>query len=143
MTDHPEDNKKEKNRKILLWAALLLAVLVAVILIRPRYLRYIDADHRETCYGAREYIGEQYGEKLQAFREDTGAEPDLSACRRMVEECFRDIYQVEAVDGNDSSTVLQVAGLCRSGGVITVEIDPETKKLTISCSAEGHETYTE
>ena len=136
-----EEQKKTGSRisarisrrwRIRMAVVLVLAAMIPVLY--PAYKSYCYEDRKESCYGAREYVGITY--QLLVEKELTaGIKAEDIDYTKLVKEAFVKAYDTSVEED------LTVRDLCQEGGIIQVRIDPESHLLTISCTADGHEIY--
>lgn len=113
---------------------VLLVVAVVIPILYPFYREYCYEDRKESCYGAREYVTTTY-QRMVDEELSEGIKAENIDYTDLVKKAFTETYDVSV--GED----LTIRDLCKAGGTIQVTIDPLTHLLTISCTAEGHETY--
>ena len=115
-----------------------IAAAVSVILflwgLAPWYQGYMRREDRETCWKARFAVCLDY----QAAREQSRAQ-GKEETERMALLAVQNSLQ-EHFGASMSAFGEPVSGICRSGdGTWTILYDPDTKTITISCTAQDHE----
>lgn len=124
-------NIRKTIRKWIIIGGIIAAL---YFILRPYYLKYCEQENQETCYTARTYPTILYREEIEREK-SAGRQEDEIDYKKIITQIYTELYGVTV--GDD----LTIKGLCRSGGIIKITIDPETHLLTVSCSAEGHQTY--
>lgn len=140
MPEQTEEKKQyDADRKWLKKKAAEMAVFIAVavlawMILKPAYHRYLLVDWTDSCYYARLTGAADYQERVEELLA-SGADADTIDYRQIAEEAFSERYQVTVSDD------LTAQGICRAGGTTRIVIDPVTHELTVYCSEEGHEVY--
>jgi len=117
-------------------AAIAAAVSVMLFLwgLAPWYQGYMRREDRETCWKARFAVCLDY----QAAREQSRAQ-GKEETEQMALLAVQNSLQ-EHFGASMSAFGEPVSGICRSGdGTWTILYDPDTKTITISCTAQDHE----
>ena len=124
-------NKMFRWRKIILAAA---AAIVLVLLLKPKYDRYIYLENAETCFDAMYWTGIWYHEALREA-ETAGIAEDRIDYEKVLREVVSSHYSVELDED------LSTDRLCRGGGHVQMILNPDTHRLEITCDADGHIWY--
>ena len=124
-----------KNRigiAVLTAAALLASVLV----LKPRYDRFVAEDYRETCYDAMYWIGIWYHAAIREEKAAGRSERDID-----YENLLRRVIEAHCVMNVDDQ--LESDDFCRAGGHVRMTLDAVTHRLSISCDEPGHQNYSD
>ena len=118
-----EKKKRQRGAYALLF---LLGVALAAFLLRPAYLRYLEADHAATCANARAHL-------VRRMQENWVSPEKM---KETLEEVLREDADIfpEGMVWDEATEGVILIGACLSGGTyhITGE-NTEEAPLTITC----------
>lgn len=131
----------QKHRTLSRGAVVRLGILAALILtyllLQPWYHSYVGEQNRKICSHIREMNRWTIVSQLNKWQDEGHAfteEELLSLAEESFQENAQTPLQIDRVDDH-----LEIRGLCRAGGVITVKVtDVSLGEISASCSAEGH-----
>ena len=112
------------------------ALAVSVLVLKPRYDRFVTEDYRETCYDAMYWIGIWYHAAIREEKAAGKSEKDID-----YENLLRQVIAAHSViTVNDK---LESEDFCRAGGHVQMTLDADTHRLSISCDEPGHQNYSD
>lgn len=122
------------QKEIIRWGIFAVVILVLNVTLRPSYDKYIENDHRQSCFTARMHGAEIYMDNANDLI-SSGANPEKLDYFSLIQNAFQETYGVKVNED------LTINGLCPSGGVMHIVIDSESHELTITCDAENHDVF--
>lgn len=129
-----EGRKRMKHKGRLAAAAGILLLVGITALLKLRYDAFVAQDYAETCYGAMYWTGIWYHAALLEAEEE-GIPAERLDCEKVLREVVQVHYSVTLAED------LSTDELCRAGGHVQLQLDPQTHRLSITCDAAGHIWY--
>lgn len=124
-----------KNEFVRACAGIAAGIVAAVaVSVTPAYRNYVRADNIDTCYDSMYSLGLWYHLAIQD-EEKKGVPEDQIDYEGIVRDLVRRHFGVELDEDLSSDEI------CRAGGVWKIHIDPDTHKIMVQCTADGHIWY--
>lgn len=111
--------------------ALVVTFTIAVVILKPRYDAFVQADYQKSCYDAMDMIAIRYH---YAIREELakGKRPDEIDYENLLRRVVKKHYAMTLKQDLSSDD------FCRAGGHVQIRLDPETHAVSMSCDYPGH-----
>lgn len=122
--------------KICVAALVAAALLASVLVLKPRYDRFVAEDYRETCYDAMYWIGIWYHAAIREEKAAGRSEKDMD-----YEDLLRQVIAAHYVINVDDQ--LKSENFCRAGGHVQMSLAADTHRLSIACDEPGHQDYSD
>ncbi len=112
----------------------LLVILLAFVLLKPRYDAFIAEDEKGTCYEAMSWITIWYHCAIHEVEALGVSEKDIDY-EELVQQICKERFAFTLQDDLTSDD------FCRAGGHVTITVDEETHRLSFTCDTPGHVQY--
>ncbi len=112
----------------------LLVILLAFVLLKPRYDAFIAEDEKGTCYEAMSWITIWYHCAIHEVEALGASEKDIDY-EELVRQICKERFAFTLQDDLTSDD------FCRAGGHVTITVDEETHRLSFTCDTPGHVQY--
>ncbi|MDD5939301.1 MAG: hypothetical protein PUC46_00805 [Lachnospiraceae bacterium] len=114
------------------------ALVLAIAILHPWYVRYMTRYNSEVCEKARFVLEDRYNHRVEEQMKQGVSLNDIDyedALRQAVRQEFgADLTAVKSGE-------YEVKGICRAGGTYTIYMDPSTHRIKTHCSYPGHGDY--
>ena len=111
-----------------------LMLVVSIVVLKPRYDAFVQADYQKSCYDAMDMIAIWYH---YAIREsiEAGQSPEEIDYEDLLRRVISAHYAMTVNDHWESDD------FCRAGGHVRIFLDPVTHAVSMSCDYPGHDAH--
>ncbi len=115
-------------------AMISLMLVVSIVVLKPRYDAFVQADYQKSCYDAMDMIAIWYH---YAIREsiEAGQSPEEIDYEDLLRRVISAHYAMTVNDHWESDD------FCRAGGHVRIFLDPVTHAVSMSCDYPGHDAH--
>lgn len=115
-------------------AMISLMLVVSIVVLKPRYDAFVQADYQKSCYDAMDMIAIWYH---YAIREsiEAGQSPEEIDYEDLLRRVISAHYAMTVNDHWESDD------FCRAGGHVRIFLDPVTHAVSMSCDYPGHDVH--